>query len=212
MNVYIIAWVVLCLLFSVFYEWAVPGWAGFDLSKLLLISALSGALWHKLSYKELMFKSVAFLVFIDSVWNIGQWFAEGSLQGPLEFINAAIFAPWFAWALHRSYRARSVPIEEGNAYWVAHNPDNTTGFITSLFGGPVAGYSLYMEGRLYGYHRGGFKGRALSASRLNVIAIDAHIKSPAEVRKYLNGIDGRRWSPLNNCLTLRLKVWYINVR
>lgn len=182
-------------------------WFIYDIAKLSLISVVSYVLWMEVSYKKMMLKSVALIVFLDSIWSFGQFFTDGSLSLWLALINALIFPPWFAWALRRSYEVNSVPIEDGKTYWVSHRPNNITGFITSLFGGPVGGYSFYMNGTLYGYHRGSFGGRRLSASKLHVVAIESNVKESQELTEYLSKLNGKKWSLLHNCVTLRLKIW-----
>ena len=178
---------------------------GFELSKLIIIPTLSCVLWIKLSYQELCLKSLAFIVFLDAVWNVGQFFMDGAYQGSLELVNALIFAPWLAWAMFRVYEPIGDNLEAGKVYYIAHRPDDIAGFFLSLFGSPVGGCSLLIDHKVYGYHRGEFEIRNLP-DRLNIVAMDSGILNSTELTDYLHSMDGMKWSLLNNCLTMRLKV------
>lgn len=212
MNRYLSFALLSCFLLSIIYEWFIPTWDGYYFSKLLIIGTLSGILWYKLSYAELMLKSVALIVFLDAVWNVGQFFMDGAYQGSFELLNAFIFVPWFAWALQRSYEAKSVPIVDGKVYWIAHKPDDLKSFLPSLFGGPVGGLSIYMDSMLYGYHKGVFKGRSIDLSKLNVVAIESSLMVSHELTQELSRMKGRKWSLFNNCLTMRVQLWSHYVR
>ena len=208
MNWFLISILIGCLFISVGYEWVAPDWSGYYFSKLIFIAALAGILWHKLPYTELLFKSVAFIVFLDAVWNVGQFFMDGAYQGSLELVNALIFAPWLAWAMFRAYEPIGNNLEPGKVYYIAHRPDDIIGFFLSLFGSPVGGCSLLIDHKVYGYHRSKFEIRNLP-DRLNIVAMDSGISNSTELMGYLHSMDERRWSLTKNCVTLRWKVRHV---
>ena len=186
-------------------------WNIYDLCQLMTILALSWVLFSVLPYNKLLLKSVAMLYVIDSVWSLLQFYANGSLAWYLELLNIFIFIPWIIYALSRSYEARSVPILDGGVYWLANIPKNISGFIISLFGEPLGGFSLYMDGRLYGYKNGKFEARSLDADRLNVYAIEARAMESESLRQLMQSMVGLKWGFMNNCVTLRLRVWWHHV-
>ncbi|MCK5226515.1 MAG: hypothetical protein KAQ89_07325 [Planctomycetes bacterium] len=206
-----------CLLVRVFYEWGYVWWMelkelpvymydGYDLSLHLSYIAVTGILWINASYKILAFKSIAFIVFLDAVWTLGQFFMNGEYQGPLELLNALIFLPWLAWAYSRSYQLKSSPILPDRVYFISGKPKNTWSFYLSLFGEPTGSKGIYVNGRLYGYHKDVFVSRALDYERMNVLAVE--IKSGTKLEEYLRTMIGNKYSMTNNCLILRLKVWW----
>lgn len=208
MNRYLISLLIGCLLISAGYEWVAPDWNGYYLSKLIFIAALAGILWHKLPYTELLFKSVAFIVFLDAIWNVQQFLIDGIYQGPLELLNALIFVPWLAWAMLRAYEPIGDNLEPGKVYYIAHRPDDIAGFFLSLFGSPVGGVSLLIDHKVYGYHRSKFEIRNLP-DRLNIVAMDSGIPNSEELMDCLHSMDEKRWSLINNCVSLRWKVSHV---
>lgn len=204
MNKYFSLALIGCFLASICYEWVFPGWSGYYLSKLLIIATISGILWHKIPYSELMFKSVAFIVFLDAIWNIGQFIMNGAYQGPLELLNAVIFLPWLAYAMLRSYEVKSVVPHIDRVYMVTHSPDNFTGFILSIFKRPVGGSGIWIHGNTYSFHKGVFE--VHSRVPPNAIFIETGIDTKPEIEAYLKNKIGQHWKLWNNCLTTLWKV------
>jgi hypothetical protein len=207
MNKYYSLALIGCFLASICYEWVFPGWDGYYISKLLIITTLSGILWIKLSYKELALKSLAFIVFLDSVWNVSQFLMNGQYQGGLELLNALIFAPWLTYAMFRTYEPIGAVVEPNGVYWIAHKPDDKWSFFVSLFGSPVGGSSLLIDHKVYGFHKGKFEIRTLP-ERANIVAMECDLKKE-DVIGYLTAMDGVKWGIFNNCLILRLRLWYV---
>lgn len=194
-----------CFFTSVAFSNAWVDHEGFELSKLIIIPILACILWMTTPFTKLCLKSLAFIVFLDAVWNVGQFFMDGEHQGSLELLNGLIFAPWLAWAYFRSYSLKSSAMLPDRAYFISGKPKNIGSFYLSLFGDPTGSKGVYVNGKLYGYHRGTFISRTLDADKLNVIAIE--IKSANKIEEYLRTRIGTEYSLINNCVSLRIKVW-----
>ena len=199
MNRYISVALIGCFLASVCYEWIMPDWNGYYLSKLLIIAALSGSLWLKLSYSELAVKSLAFIVFLDAVWNIGQWFANGAYQGSLELLNAFIFLPWLGYAWVHNLKSRDVLPMDGKLYKVTHCPTDLRGFFVALFADMFGGYGTLCNGKYYSFDH-----RVFTVSNEcpeNAIFIESEIEVTAELESMLKSKVGCRWTWRENCVT-----------
>lgn len=207
MNMILASVIALCLVLNICYEWIYPDWDGYYLFKLVFIAVLSGALFNKVSYKELMLKSVVFAVFLDAIWNIGQFFMDGAWQGPLELLNAIIFLPWLAYAIRRNYDKPQSTISQGMIYNLSHKPKNIWGFIPSIFTGR-AGYKVLCGNAVYGFSKGEYFVDAyadLSGYKVS----DTGIKITPAIEHYLLSKEGSEWHWYDNCVTMQFKLKYL---
>lgn len=193
---------IVCFLASIVYEWFAPGWGFYYLSKLVIIAMLATCLFLALPYRDLSLKAVAFLVLIDSVWNIGQWFANGAWQGPLELLNAAIFLPWLLYAWYMRDKEVNDGLSENTLCIIGRKADSFSGFILSLFGGEYGKYAYYLGGTFYAFHRGEFK-MLYSFPLDGCSVIDTGVPVTSKIIWHFNKKVGSKWSWFNNCVTVR---------
>ena len=206
-----------CFSLNAFYEWLFVWWmdlpelpesmwAAYDLSKILIIILLSWVLWLTFPLSKLCMKSLSFIVFLEAVCTLVQFFYNGQYQGSLEYLKVASFSLWLLWAYFRSYQLKPSTILPNRVYFVSGKPKNIWSFYLSLFGDPTGSKGIYVNGRLYGYHQDKFVSRALDYERMNVLAVE--IKSGTKLEEYLRTMIGTEYSMTNNCLIMRLKVWW----
>ena len=203
MNRAIITAVLLDTLVGQYYQ-VIDNLTAYEASLFIRAVIWSIVVFILVPYKNLLAKSIAFVFVLTQLWDLAALFLP--VSNYLIVANIVIFVPWLLWAALKPYEAIGDNIEPNKVYFVAHRPDDAWGFLLSLFKSkPIGGSSVFIDHKLYGYHKGKFEIRNLPA-RLNIVAMDSGIENITELTDYLRSMDGVKWSILNNCVTLRWKV------
>ena len=166
---------------------------------------ISVLLYSRYSYGDLRAKTLAYMLCVFPLIEAFLLFVD-DYYFEFFFSLSIISVAWFFWAYFRSYQLKPTAILSGRAYFISGKPKNIWSFYLSLFGDPTGSKGIYINGRLYGYHNDQFECRALDVDKLNVLADE--IKRGTKLEEYLRTMIGTKYSIINNCLSLRLKVWW----
>lgn len=181
-------------------------WYAFAYGLIAQQFVISVLLYSRYSYGDLRVKTLAYMLCIFPLIEAFLLFVDNYY---FEFfcLLSTLSVLWLLWAHYRCYLLKPTTILSGRAYFISGKPKNYGSFCLSLFSKNAAGSKgVYINGKLYGYHKDKFECRTLDVDKLNVLADE--IEGAAGLEAYLHTMVNDKYSWKNNCLTLRAKVWW----
>ena len=174
----------------------------------LLLAAL---LFYAVGYDNLIVKTIAFEFTLTEAWDIGQYlYFDDGFTFISTSLNLALFVPWLIYAIFRRYDAECESPGIDRVYLVSKKPDNIWTFLPSLFTG-TSGYSVLINGTKYGYCNGEVKVRDYYHPDNQYRYISASgIEYSDNILNYLQQKQGTKWKPWDNCITVHLKIKFMN--
>lgn len=163
---------------------------------------------HLVPYGKLWEKSALFIFAQSYAWDSLAFLLPNNFY--VIAANVVVFGGWMLFVLFRRDSVASDILTDEHVYIIAKRPDSFGGFLVSLFGDPYGAYAHYLKGTVFYYHKG--KYLSMPVYKYNMAGktiIKSNIEITSKVMGKATTMLKSRWSILNNCLTVLIRLRHV---